>query len=137
MDLTELRNKVKELNDERTRIVREQGQAALAGAFAEVFEKYPQLESVTWTQYTPHFNDGDACVFCVREFHAAKYDGKEHEEPAWDWKSNELPKPLIKDLSEIQKATQGLGDTMELIFGDHVEVTARRGAFDVEEYDHD
>lgn len=36
---------------------------ALAEGTAALFEKYPFLGAIGWTQYTPYFNDGDACVF--------------------------------------------------------------------------
>jgi hypothetical protein len=31
----------------------------------ELFREHPDLESFTWSQYTPYFNDGDECVFSV------------------------------------------------------------------------
>lgn len=36
---------------------------ALAEGTAALFEKYPFLGAIGWTQYTPYFNDGEACVF--------------------------------------------------------------------------
>lgn len=36
---------------------------AISQALASTFEKYPFLGSVAWSQYTPHFNDGDTCTF--------------------------------------------------------------------------
>lgn len=32
---------------------------------SDIFAKFPGLESFGWTQYTPYFNDGDACEFSV------------------------------------------------------------------------
>lgn len=29
----------------------------------ETFAQYPQVETISWRQYTPGFNDGDPCVF--------------------------------------------------------------------------
>lgn len=31
----------------------------------QIFEQHSDLDSFGWTQYTPYFNDGDACVFGV------------------------------------------------------------------------
>lgn len=31
--------------------------------FKDIFETAPKLKSVSWTQYTPYFNDGDTCEF--------------------------------------------------------------------------
>ena len=32
-------------------------------AFKEIFDAHPNVAAVRWTQYAPHFNDGEACVF--------------------------------------------------------------------------
>jgi hypothetical protein len=31
-----------------------------------IFDKHPALSSFGWTQYTPYFNDGEACYFGVQ-----------------------------------------------------------------------
>jgi hypothetical protein len=38
----------------------------------DLFDKWPNLKSYMWRQYTPHFNDGDECVFKT-EFHPRPY----------------------------------------------------------------
>ncbi len=43
--------------------MRDQGKAALQEAFQEFFAKHPEASAIVWTQYTPYFNDGDACIF--------------------------------------------------------------------------
>lgn len=45
----------------------ENGQKMILDGFRNFFAKYPMVEKVSWTQYTPYFNDGDACVFGVNE----------------------------------------------------------------------
>ncbi len=35
----------------------------ISKGFKELFKKHPELESFSWTQYTPYFNDGDECIF--------------------------------------------------------------------------
>lgn len=135
MDLNELKNSVQKLNDERVALVQAQGQAALGGAFKELFEKHETLESVTWAQYTPYFNDGDSCMFSVHGFRNAKTtDGEEHEEPSY---GDKLSPAIVADLKAIENAIRGLGSTMELIFGDHKEITASRNGFSVDDCDHD
>ncbi len=34
---------------------------------APLFEKSKIINSIGWTQYTPYFNDGDECTFCVHK----------------------------------------------------------------------
>ncbi len=42
-------------------------QEIFADMSKELFAKFPSLDSFTWTQYTPYFNDGDECIFGVDE----------------------------------------------------------------------
>lgn len=44
-----------------------EGQDALKEAFSSFFAAHPQARAIVWTQYTPYFNDGDACTFSVNE----------------------------------------------------------------------
>lgn len=52
-------------------------------AFAEFFDKWPQVHSVWWTQYTPHFNDGEPCEFGVHEFNFSTNPDNE-DYPSYD-----------------------------------------------------
>lgn len=47
---------------------RREGEAALKGSFAEFFEAHPEASAILWTQYTPYFNDGEACTFDINDF---------------------------------------------------------------------
>ena len=38
---------------------------SLEAVSAQFFKDFPEILSVYWTQYAPHFNDGDACEFSV------------------------------------------------------------------------
>lgn len=39
------------------------GQELFREAVVEIFDKFPSLEQFSWDEYTPHWNDGDECVF--------------------------------------------------------------------------
>lgn len=114
-----------------------EGQDAIKGEFAEIFAADPLLESVTWEQYAPYFNDGDACVFRVHDFCSAQYNGEEVEEPAYSGDS--IPKPIAKLLLDLQDSLNGsMEPYMADIFGDDVRITAHRdGRFDIDDCDHD
>lgn len=43
------------------------GLAAMKTAFIDFFNEHPDIHALSWRQYTPYFNDGDPCVFGVRE----------------------------------------------------------------------
>lgn len=85
--LTALVKKVEELRQ----TMKTQGKIALQEDFVEFFGKHPMAKAVVWTQYTPYFNDGDACVFRLNEPElkvyldkvtddVAKYLGKDPDE---------------------------------------------------------
>ena len=60
-----------ELNKEMARIrktFQEDGQKMFAEAAQELFDRFPKLESIVLTGYAPSFNDGDPCLFSMREY---------------------------------------------------------------------
>lgn len=47
----------------------------------QAFESADWLQEITWTQYTPYFNDGDECVFSVNDIWFC--GGEEYEDQSW------------------------------------------------------
>ena len=146
--------KVKELR----KIMQEQGKDALKDAFQEFFQAHPEARAIVWTQYTPYFNDGDACTFsvgdlCLKLQTASEEQNQDEEEEDYEdeddyecasydlkYGSKTLTKAeakLLKDFESLKKATGQLDEVFELVFGDHVKVVATRDGFDVTEYDHE
>ena len=148
-------------------------------AIAKFFQLYPEVAAITWTQYTPYFNDGDACEFSVYEpsFLSAedlenKSDIELYNYSSWQEPSSYVYEKVankdnrygnlqdyIDEIEKYEKLKNELGprlqeiqlgvkkfeslfkkiddDTMEALFGDHVEVTATPKGIDVDEYSHD
>lgn len=52
----------------------------LPSMFTEFFEQNPLAHSIEWTQYTPYFNDGDACEFTLSEVYVTFGNAEEVEE---------------------------------------------------------
>jgi hypothetical protein len=150
MDLNEYLNKKAEIRA----ALKDHGQAMLKALFTEFLSATPGLK-VVWRQYTPYFNDGDACVFRVGEPYyippGADEDGADEDELSlwsigrelnYDKKPNPHYNPT---LAKLAKAFEGklrdVEDILEDAFGDHARVTAAlvdgSVVFDVEEYDHD
>jgi hypothetical protein len=70
-------NKLKTLTIEFEQVLhnfREQSKEALLEVFKDFWEGNPEIESLCWTQYAPHFNDGDACVFSVNDIEISFFD---------------------------------------------------------------
>lgn len=74
-----------EVNELRLRMEAEKNKIVALGSgelfkmFTPYFERDPKLESLSWVQYAPYFNDGDECTFSVESnYFDMVYDGKEH-----------------------------------------------------------
>src|SRR5688572_33247641 len=59
----ELTKEIRKKQDELKKEMFVLGQSFLKEQFKNIFEEYPDLDRISWTQYTPYFNDGDECVF--------------------------------------------------------------------------
>ena len=102
--------------------------------FLEQFQKSKCIESVSWTQYTPYFNDGEECVFSAHtnwlDVNGEDYYNQDEIE-GW----NEGEEAIINEIKTV------LGnipeDFLKELFGDHTKVTINKdGTINVEEYDH-
>lgn len=115
----------------------------------EIFDEFPEVNSFSWTQYTPYFNDGEECVFGVNGLCALngfdEYDYDEESEGDGEniyQKAEEnnaegkKAKKIIKVIEDfISSAPE---DLLKAIFDDHCKVTIYRNKpTDVEEYEHD
>ena len=65
--MSQLQNLINQMNEIKAKM-KQDGQAALKEEFKKFFDKYAVAKKIIWVQYTPYFNDGDACVFEVRDF---------------------------------------------------------------------
>lgn len=126
----------------------------------KLFEKHPALESYSWRQYTPYFNDGDECVFSARTDYPT-INGEDPDDSdafdeitvinygEWDRKTStyigriEEPNPNYKPelsaaLKDVKEFLSNIKDeVLRQLFGDHVEVTVCKDKTEVEEYEHD
>lgn len=143
-------DKEKELKHE----IRKVGKDAIKDVLNGLFATYPYLLGVRWTQYTPHFNDGDPCVFSVNEPEVCIKEGmliaKGHPERQWG-KEDEFSsgdyhnqydirdlKDLLGSLHELKQLFSDIEGAMLSVFGDGNRVTVTRdGSVEIEEYDHD
>lgn len=123
--------------------LKEQGHTMLNKLFTDFFDALPQIKTITWTMYTPYFNDGDTCVFRVNEVNFATrypedieefsaYGGE--EEAGWvNARSNPVLSSFIVQFYAAESVLESLGDHA------HVTVTNREEGvrIEVEEYQHD
>lgn len=133
--------------------MQEHGKTALKEAFKTFFDENPTCEAVRWRQYTPYFNDGEACTFSIREAYVRmegiNLDNGDYNDSFDNYSSYYADKGEYDDLSQEQiaawrkagdEADELVGcdkDLFQMTFGDHVKVTATRDGFEIDEYDHD
>lgn len=127
----------------------------------------PGVEAVRWNQYTPYFNDGEACVFSIYSAYV-KVSGDEDEEAGdygdgyrstydlYDYDHSKsgsyedrqvfgtvggYPAKMIHDALKAFESVLENGRHYVILnqkFGDPAQVTANRdGSFTVEFYEHD
>lgn len=159
----ELKGLRKQRKDLETEIAK-RAKSLFKDAFKELFTEHPNLVSFGWRQYTPYFNDGDACYF--NSYHTYPFitfttskteddeDYDEDEEYEWsEWKyKEEDPKTkkyvLRKDLTPEEKAELKTGhavieflsnfdnNDMEQMFGDHKIIRVSAKGVEVDDYNH-
>jgi hypothetical protein len=138
--LDDFNKKKKELEE----IITSFGKGTLKEEFKFWFEEFPELKGFGWTQYTPYFNDGEPCEFSVYEggfFFSEEdlnkvLDGEEHLYD-FDPYSLSLDDVMKNKCSEITQKLSSMGDILESVFGDGVQVIVTPTKIEVTEYDHD
>lgn len=136
--------KIKQMKQDYKTLVSQEGKTLVKELLTTFFSEAPDVESVRWAQYTPYFNDGDACVFSVNEPKVMFFEGKTPElkyEPedeeeyidSWSLKDG----PVSEAIGKLGEALNGIEDVLKETLGDHSEITATRTSVEVEEYEHD
>lgn len=52
---------------EMQELISNKAKGVMKDVFGKIFETYPFVTCIAWTQYTPYFNDGEECIFGVNE----------------------------------------------------------------------
>lgn len=144
-----------EIEEARKKYIRE-GESALKNAFKEFFSENPMAKAVMWTQYTPYWNDGEACTFSVNTFELkidpsqvrSDINLKDNTEEYCHGdgcasgffdhkKGTPAEKKLVKEFEALEAACYRCDEVLLDVFGDHVLVVATAEGFKVEEWDHD
>ena len=149
--LRAMQEKIEAIREE----MRKSGAEAIKEALTEFFGRHSMVASIQWRQYTPYFNDGDQCVFAVHDPEitfregvnavehvsastmdsAWKYsNGKVSDLTAWNLKDGTK---LKEDLQEFASLICNMGELMETVFGDHMQITCYPDRIEADEYSHD
>lgn len=157
--MSELKTKLQDLKQQMADLrknIEEQAKAFFKEAAAELFEKHPNLNSFSWTQYTPYWNDGETCEFSahtdyfnlsMKKAAEAQVPGLEDEDydEEEDFSAWSIKRTPDSQLSELQRAGKDIAAFLEIfsdedfeaMFGDHVKVKVTRDAVTTDEYEHE
>jgi len=120
---------------------------ALFNALKIYFEDYPEF-IISWTQYTPYFNDGDPCTFSVNSPELFLNEGDFHYSDgykSWNYYKGDFLENHPDLGIKVWDAWCSLADFLtdipdeiyEEIFNNHVRVIASKDGLQVEGYDHE
>jgi hypothetical protein len=131
---TEAKKKMKTALEQVNAIVKE----AFLEASNEVFNKYPNIKSFSWTQYTPYFNDGDECTFSAQtEYPQLTFtDGTEID---INYGGGDADAEVVaKEIAAVETFLAQFDESdYEEMFGDHVRVVVSRKGAKIEGFDPD
>lgn len=153
-DMIAMREELNEMQEQYKTAMRTYGKEIFNETCKDLFEKNPKLMSFGWHQYTPYFNDGDACEFRVNR-DCFYVNGSDEYLDSWSFESwleedyKWKPNPeefgfdtvqemynVIKDLNEVLGNFED-NDLLNL-FDDHSRIVVNRdGTIDIEDYEHD
>lgn len=135
--------------------IEEYGREALLEELQAFFKSQDKYVMIRWEQYTPYFNDGEACVFSVYEPHFFTPEHMQEMEEEDDyyfefegdyistWRSREkMEKEYGGDEAkmmayDVAKMLESNSDLLKAVFGDHTRVTVKPDGVHSEHYDHD
>jgi len=119
----------------------------LVKIFKPIFESIPELETISWTQYTPYFNDGDDCIFTIHSDipylngrdDYGDYIYSENDLESEDDLGSDISDKLTKDdFERVSKLIRSLPEKLiEISFGEGLAVIYKNGSYTTLEYEHD
>jgi hypothetical protein len=131
--------------EELEKEIKDTGKRLFKEAVETIFEEHPKLVAFSWTQYTPYFNDGDACTFSahtddpyiqfgdeedLNEYHFRDSDRVcDGEEEVTDWRGRTVKQTKYKwvkrqvteEESSKHAAHKALGEFLGLFCSDDYE----------------
>ncbi len=161
----ELKNVFEKMNNEIAALKQKISDAArpyLEKMLQHYFDENEEIKEIFWTQYTPYFNDGEACEFSVNEVCFILHADEEpcDYEGTYLWRKETLEKhgkddPILEAYgqqrylelrevrNELNKSISYIEDeVLQVLFGDHVRISANKNdegkvKIEIDEYNHD
>lgn len=150
--LTDFETKKQAFNEMKQKLINE-FRDSLNGLAKDIFQNIPQLKAISWIQFTPYFNDGDECVFNIREVifynfipdsylrYAEEFEDEEYPENYWAAGDYELGKNRttlsaeeIKFLQQFETTLNQNREFIKEIFDDHSQIIWTSEGITVKDY---
>jgi hypothetical protein len=134
--LQELTDKVNEAKRAQREFAQTSGKEVIGAAFVSILQDCPTISHVSWTQYTPGFNDGDPCRFGVHGLCVVPVDNEEdYDDREFESESDSEKHPEDK-LRQLHSLFRSLDESLlEDVFGDGVKIKIDSENLTVEDYD--
>lgn len=151
---TEIRDFEKKIELKKSSMVKK-----IVKELRKLIESSDGIEAIRWTQYTPHFMDGEPCYFRVNELQfkftsdiVPSPSDNESDQYYASWQIRKLFRD-IKDIvnherideleamtlaiNEIQHNLWNLAPSLKECFGDHAMIVLTKSGLDITRYNHD
>lgn len=134
-----MKDLVERFNEERAKFMAAM-QAELLVEFRALLDRNPNVQAIRWVQYTPSWNDGEACEFTCGDvtvrFDVPEDDEECDEECFESWIKKDSPN--FDSFAQIRGLHGQIPGEVQLdMFGNNVQVTVTRDGIEVEDYDCD
>lgn len=120
--IIELSRSVEEKVADMKAILASEVKAQLVPMFQYLLNLHPKVKHISWTQYTPYFNDGNECYFSVYNdcWHLTNDDNYLYNENV----SKSDKEAVMATYKEISRVLKGIpNSTWETLFGDHIKIS--------------
>lgn len=129
----------------RTAALAEKTRSLFAPALKQFLTDFPTVKAIAWRQHTPHFNDGEPCVFGLHgvfftaseEPNDSIYDDGWFEAYELKYNPDVFDKTTTAACKKLSELIESCEPQLQEIFGDGVQVSVTAKGIRVEEYDHD
>ena len=140
-----VKKKVDKLIEDHNKKVRESMSKVAKELFEDSFESAVKVAAVSWDQYTPYFNDGEACVFRGPYEIKLKFEGEDEFLSSEDWDYRDKASKPSEEEQMKEKSFKSFSWILKFepkyllaMFGDHACVTINKDlSIVVEKVDHD
>jgi hypothetical protein len=130
--MSDIDNDLKEMSDAKAayeKLMREKGETLICRIVTRMFEVGGDaLGTVAWNQWAPYFNDGDPCVFHVRErgFYTPEEEVERYNEGCTEDLQEALSEEQIDALYKLDSQLDSIDDAVfQRTFGSDCQVQAK------------